>query len=233
MNKVLIAIPTYNEVNTVMQTIRRIRELCSYDLLVIDDNSPDGTAKLVLKESREISGLHLLVNPRKGGLADAYLRGFEFAIENGFDFIIQMDADGSHDAMNIQDLVNKINEGYNLVIASRYISGGSTSGWNTHRLLLSKLANIYSRWILRLPVKDLTSGYRIYRITALQNLMPLRLRSKGFAFQIEMTTLFHTNLITELPTKFVNRQSGASKLNLVIIMEALFLVWALRGERKG
>ena len=228
--RILIIIPTYNEIDNIQKLVPQVLKQDSrIEILVIDDNSPDGTAGAVEAMMKNTSGLHLLKRPKKLGLGTAYVAGFRYALERDYDFIFEMDADFSHDPDEIPNFIKAI-EDYDLVIGSRYIRGANVVNWPISRLLLSWSANVYSRFVTRLPVKDTTSGYKCFRREVLESIDLDRVHSDGYAFQIEMDFLAWKKgyRLNEISIVFVDRYVGVSKMNPGIVREAAWIVWKLR-----
>jgi len=228
--KTLVIIPTYNELNNIQKLIPEIlKNYPELNLLVVDDNSPDGTANIIEEYSKKDSRVHLIKRNGKLGLGTAYVAGFKYAIENNYDSIIQMDADFSHDPKEIKNFMELIPI-YDLVIGSRYIYGVRVINWPIRRLLLSYFANLYTRIITGLPVKDGTGGYKCIRKEVLQSIDLDKIHSNGYSFQIEINFLaWKKNFkLTEMPIVFVDRVKGSSKMSKKIVYEAVFMVWKLR-----
>lgn len=229
--KSLIIIPTYNELdnisNIVPDLLQRYPE--NLDVLVVDDNSPDGTGKVVKEMSIKDSRVNLLERGRKMGLGTAYLDGFRFALKNGYDYIFEMDADYSHDPKEIGNFLEAIKD-KDLVLGSRYIKGVNVVNWPIRRLLLSYFANIYTRFITGMPIKDATGGFKCFRRKVLEAINFDKVKSNGYAFQIEMTfKAFRKGFrIGEMPIIFIDRTKGASKMSKKIVREAILMVWILR-----
>lgn len=227
---ILIIIPTYNE----SDNIRAITEAIfavhpTLEILVVDDNSPDGTGNLVRTMQMLNPKIHLLERTGKLGLGTAYCEGFLWAIERGYDIVFEMDADFSHDPKEIPNFLQAI-EDADVVLGSRYSRGVNVVNWPMQRLLLSWFANVYTRWITRMPIHDATGGFKCFRTEILRNVNLKRIRSNGYAFQIEMNfKLWRRGArIVEIPIIFVDRRSGVSKMSKNIIWEAAWLVWKLR-----
>ncbi len=223
----LVVIPTYNESENIERMVRRIHEcLPGAGVLVVDDGSPDGTADLVKGVAAELPDVHLLSRTSKSGLGSAYRAGFAWGLERGYDAYIEIDADFSHDPAALPTLVAPLTEGFDVVIGSRYIEGGSIPNWAWHRHLLSRGGNAYASAVLGLGVADSTAGYRAYSAGILRQLDLDRIRAEGYGFQIEMTyrARQHGAAITEVPIKFVDREAGESKMSSFIVVEALGLV---------
>lgn len=230
MARALVVIPTYNEADNIHQLIPRILgEGAHFEVLVVDDNSPDGTADAVQALQKTDSRVHLLQREKKMGLGTAYVAGFKYAIANGFDFVFEMDADFSHDPDELPRLFRKAQD-CDLVIGSRYVSGVNVVNWPMRRLLLSYMANVYTRWITGMPVRDATGGFKCYRRKVLEAINLGAIHSNGYAFQIEMNFLSWKKgfRICELPIVFVDRRVGISKMSKNIISEAAWLVWKLK-----
>jgi dolichol-phosphate mannosyltransferase len=204
-----------------------------YNYLVIDDGSPDGTADICVKLKSEIPGLEILRRPKKSGLGSAYRDGYRYALEKNFDAIIQLDADGSHQASDLPKLLSRIesDRSLDLVIGSRWVKGGSVLNWSKHREALSRLANIYGNDLLNLGVKDSTAGFRVYKTSTIKKLNLDSIKSEGYCFQIEMTREIKKigGLISEVPITFVERKFGKSKMSGKIVIEAMLRVtfWGL------
>ncbi|TMQ73134.1 MAG: polyprenol monophosphomannose synthase [Candidatus Eisenbacteria bacterium] len=226
----MVIIPTYDERENLPSLLDALLGL-PYDLhvLVVDDNSPDGTAQLVEERMAREPRLHLLKRPGKMGLGSAYRDGFRYALEHGAEYIFEMDADFSHDPQSIGAFLTAA-AGADLVLGSRYIGGVRVVNWPMNRLILSRTANLYSRVITGLPVHDATGGFKCFRRRALEGIRLDRIRSDGYAFQIEVTfKVWKAGFtIREIPIVFVDRRAGVSKMNRRIIWEAAGVVWQLR-----
>lgn len=228
--RVLVVIPTCNECDNIIRLIPLVlAQAPELDVLVIDDNSPDGTATLVEKFAETNPRVHLHRRDRKLGLGTAYVVGFRFALERAYDLVLEMDADFSHDPREIPRFLEAAAEA-DLVIGSRYITQGNTQNWPVRRRLLSRLGNLYAHIVTGLSVRDATSGYRCYRRTLLERLNLDRISSNGYAFQIEVAfRVWKLDLrIREIPILFVDRLAGQSKLDHRIVWEALWGLWRLR-----
>ncbi len=228
----LVVIPTYNESENIERMLRRIHEcLPGAGVLVVDDGSPDGTADLVKKVAAELPDIHVLERASKSGLGSAYRAGFAWGLERGYDACVEIDADFSHDPAALPALLAPLSEGFDVVIGSRYVQGGSIPNWAWHRHMLSRGGNLYASGVLGLGVSDSTAGYRCYAAGILRQLDLDRIRAEGYGFQIEMTyrARQHGAAITEVPIKFVDREAGESKMSSFIVVEALGLVtfWGL------
>ncbi len=228
----LVVIPTYNESENIERMVRRIHEcLPGAGVLVVDDGSPDGTADLVKKVASELPDIHVLERAAKSGLGSAYRAGFAWGLERGYDACVEIDADFSHDPAALPALIAPLSEGFDVVIGSRYVQGGSIPNWAWHRHLLSRGGNLYASGVLGLGVSDSTAGYRCYSAGILRRFDLDRIRAEGYGFQIEMTyrARQYGAVITEVPIKFVDREAGESKMSSFIVVEALGLVtfWGL------
>lgn len=232
MKKVLVVIPTYNESENITkiipEVIAKTTDAYQFNVLVVDDNSPDGTAKLV--ESLGNPNVFIIKREKKNGLGTAYIAGFKFAIEKGFDYVYEMDADFSHDPKYLPEFLGKMEEGNDLVVGSRYINGISVVNWPISRLFLSYFANIYTRIITGLNVKDTTAGFMCYDVHVLKNINLDNVRSNGYSFQIEMKYKYYVRKlkITEIPILFIDRRAGRSKMSKKVVYEAFFVVWKLK-----
>lgn len=225
--RTVVVIPTYQEADTIGAILDRIDAVgAPVDVLVVDDNSPDGTADLVAARAGTKSGLHLLRRPGKAGLGSAYRAGFRWAADAGYDVFVEMDADGSHDPAALPSLLAAIEDGADLAIGSRYVPGGSIPDWEWHRRALSAWGNRYVDAMLHLGVRDATAGYRAYRAELVDRLDLDTIRADGYGFQIEMTyrSVQHDATIVERPISFTDRTVGDSKMSGSIIVEALGLV---------
>jgi dolichol-phosphate mannosyltransferase len=230
MKRCLVIIPTYNEADNVQQLLPTVLKFGSYfNVLIVDDNSPDGTAKLVKDMQKTEPRIHLLERPGKMGLGTAYVAGFKFALANGFDYVFEMDADFSHDPEMLPKLLEKA-EDYDLVIGSRYIEGVNVVNWPMKRLLLSYFANLYTRVITGMPVRDATGGFKCFKRKVLESIDLDAIHSNGYAFQIEMNfkTWRKGFRVCEIPIVFVDRRIGVSKMSKHIVYEAVWMVWRLK-----
>lgn len=229
--EVLIVVPTYNERDNIERLLGELLGLgIDLNVLVVDDNSPDGTGDFIDEFCKTEPRVHAIHRPGKMGLGSAYIRGFKWALaETDAKYIFEMDADFSHDPGAIMEFLEKIPDA-DLVIGSRYLNGITVMNWPLRRLILSVGANIYTRVITGMPVKDATGGFKCFRREVLETLPLDHIKSDGYSFQIEMN--YHAwkrkFRITEIPIVFVDRQEGMSKMSRRIIYEAAFLVWKLR-----
>jgi dolichol-phosphate mannosyltransferase len=220
--KTIIIVPTYNERENIPELVERIfsTHVIDLHLIFVDDNSPDNTAGAI-KKMAEKYPITLLTQPKKSGLGSAYILGFKKAIEMEADYIFEMDADLSHNPKDIEYMLDKANQGYNLVIGSRKITGGKIVGWNWWRHFMSKSAMYFARWFLSLKTQDVTSGFRCYHRQVLQAINLDEITSNGYAFQEEMLYLAEKKhfSICEVPVSFYDRRHGKSKLNKLDIYE--------------
>jgi len=228
--KSLIIIPTYNELDNVQKLVPEV--LAKYknlDILIVDDNSPDGTGNFIEELGKTMPQVKLLRRPKKMGLGTAYIDGFKYAIEQKYDYIFEMDADFSHDPKEIKNFLKAIKDN-DLVLGSRYINGVNVVNWPMRRLLLSYFANGYTKIITGMRVKDSTGGFKCFRREVLESIDLKRIKSNGYAFQIEMTfKAFKKGFkIKEIPIIFVDRVKGNSKMSKKIVREAITMVWKLR-----
>jgi dolichol-phosphate mannosyltransferase len=235
MRNRLIIVPTYNELVSAPLLIRRIlKHIPNSDVLVVDDGSPDKTADAIRELQQEFPTLHLLERKTKLGLGSAYRLGFAWGLERGYEELIEMDADLSHRVRDLKKMIEakELQPNADLVIGSRWISGGRTENWSKGRELLSRGANLYVRAMLGLGVKDSTAGFRIYSAAILRRLDFQSIKSEGYSFQIEMTRAVHKlgGKIIEVPITFRERKNGVSKMSKKIVREAMFLVttWGLK-----
>jgi len=229
--KSLVIIPTYNEKDNIRTVIERLQALpIELDILIIDDNSPDGTADIVRELQADDPHIFMINRPAKLGLGTAYITGFRWALERDYEYILEMDADLSHNPDDVPRLIQECENGYDLVIGSRYCNGVNVINWPIKRLLLSYGANKYSRMITRMPIMDTTAGFKCYRREALAAINLDRVKSSGYSFQIEM----HFRVwdagfkIKEIPIIFIERSEGLSKMSKNIVWEAVFMVWKLK-----
>jgi dolichol-phosphate mannosyltransferase len=230
MNPCLVVIPTYNEADNIPELIPVVLKLGShFNVLIVDDGSPDGTAKLVKEFQKTEPRVHLIERPGKMGLGTAYVAGFKYALANGFEYIIEMDADFSHDPAVLPKLLEKAQD-YDLVIGSRYIDGVNVVNWPMKRLLLSYFANMYTRVITGMPVRDATGGFKCFRRKVLESIDLDAIHSNGYSFQIEMNFKSWRKgfRVCEIPIVFVDRRIGVSKMSKNIVYEAVWMVWVLK-----
>ncbi|MCD4691573.1 MAG: polyprenol monophosphomannose synthase [Calditrichales bacterium] len=229
-SKAIIVVPTYNEYENVERLTGEIHRFQpQVNILFVDDSSPDGTSDLIKKIQRENSNIYLLERQGKMGLGSAYIAGFKFALEKGFEYIFEMDADFSHDPKEIPNFLEAI-ELNDLVLGSRYIKGVNVVNWPLKRLLLSYFANMYTRIITGISVRDSTGGFKCFRRQVLEGIDLNNIKSNGYAFQIEINFKAWKKgfRLKEIPIIFIDRVFGQSKLSKKIMWEAIFLVWKLR-----
>lgn len=228
-----IVVPTYNEYDNIAELIEQLLDEPRFRILVVDDNSPDGTADVVRAIGRTEPRVGLLSRPGKQGLGTAYIAGFRRALAEGAEFIFEMDADFSHDPRYLPALLEAAEGRFDVVLGSRYVPGGATTDWGLGRKIISRGGNIYAGLILGLPVKDATGGYRCYRRQVLEAIDLGAVRSNGYAFQIEMVyrALQAGFRVGEIPIVFPDRRVGRSKMSRRIVAEALLTVWRLRFSR--
>jgi len=228
--KILIIIPTYNELENLPKLLPEVLSKDeNINVLIVDDNSPDGTAGFVENQMKNNNRIHLIKRPSKQGLGTAYIAGFKYALQNNFQIIFEMDADFSHDPKEIPRFLDEIKNS-DVVLGSRYINGVNVINWPLRRLLLSSFANLYTRIITGLPVHDATGGYKCFNRKVLEAINLDRVKSNGYAFQIEMTFKAWKKgfKVKEIPIIFVDRVKGKSKMSKKIVREAVTMVWKLR-----
>ena len=224
--RAIVVIPTYNEKKNIVDLIGRIFSLnMNLSVLVVDDSSPDGTSQIIEKLATKFNNLFLIKREKKLGLGTAYIKGFEFALEKGYELVVQMDADFSHDPKYLKDLV-ELSSAYDLVIGSRYIKGGGISDWSWIRVLVSYLGNKFANFFLKIPVNDLTSGYKCIRRNVLEDIEFRKIHSRGYSFQLEIThrAFLKEFKIKEFPIIFGGRKGDKSKMTFLIALEAFFRV---------
>lgn len=233
VNKTLIIIPTYNEAGNIQKMIHALIGLREeVDVLVVDDGSPDGTAQIVKDQKVIYPGrIHLMVREGKQGLGTAYIAGFKYALDYGYEYVVEMDADFSHDPQDVPRLINEVKKGTaDLVIGSRYCDGISIINWPLSRLILSYGANIYARTITGMPIFDTTAGFKCIHRNVIENISLDRVKSNGYAFQIEL----HFRAwkagfkLKEISIIFREREEGVSKMSKKIMREAMWRVWAIK-----
>jgi dolichol-phosphate mannosyltransferase len=228
--KALIIIPTYNEIKNVGRIVEKVLAASDIaEVLVVDDNSPDGTGQAADEMAIANPRVHVMHRRGKMGLGSAYIEGFRYALEKGYDYIFEMDADFSHDPAEIPNFLEAAKD-YDVVIGSRYIDGIRILNWPLKRLMLSYFASVYARMITGLKLYDTTGGYKCFRREVLEKLDLSRIHSDGYSFQIEMNFLCQKKgfRLKEIPIIFADRRHGTSKMNKGIILEALAVVWLLK-----
>ncbi|HKD40123.1 MAG TPA: polyprenol monophosphomannose synthase [Myxococcaceae bacterium] len=231
MNPALVCIPTFNERDNVEAIARAALDADSrVDVLVIDDNSPDGTGRIADQLAANEPRAHVLHRPNKEGLGRAYLDGFRWALERGYEFILEMDADFSHDPKYLPRFLDQAKAGVDLVLGSRYVAGGGTVNWGRMRKLVSQGGSLYARTVLGLHLRDLTGGFKCFRRRVLESIDLASVHSTGYAFQIELTyrAIKKGFKVLEVPIVFEDRRVGQSKMSWRIALEALAMVWKLR-----
>jgi dolichol-phosphate mannosyltransferase len=231
MNSALVILPTYNEKDNLAPICEAVLQAePRVDILVVDDNSPDGTGKLADALAAREPRVRVLHRARKEGLGKAYLHAFRWALGQGYDYVIEMDADFSHDPGYLPRLLDAARDGADLVLGSRYVKGGGTVNWGVGRKLISKGGSLYARTILGVPIRDLTGGFKCFHRRVLETLSLDEVKSSGYAFQIELTyrALKQGFSVREIPIIFEDRRVGQSKMSRKIFLEALTMVWKLR-----
>ena len=231
--RTLIVLPTFNEADNIVEVLQKLRAVVpEASVLVVDDASPDGTADLVEEVAEQIGDVSVMRRPAKSGLGSAYRDGFRRGLSVGYDVMVEMDSDLSHDPAALPSLLSAVTDGAALALGSRYIPGGSIPDWSWYRRALSRWGNRYAAAVLGIDVKDATSGYRAYRAEALTNIDFHTVQADGYGFQVEMAyrVLASGGRIVEVPISFTDRVRGESKMSSRIVIEALVLVtwWAIR-----
>ncbi|MFZ9383260.1 MAG: polyprenol monophosphomannose synthase [Ilumatobacteraceae bacterium] len=229
---VAVVLPTYNEAENIERLLRELRRIVpEARLLVVDDSSPDGTGAIAERCAVELGSIDVVHREVKDGLGNAYRFGFRRVVESGFDVVVTMDSDFSHDPNVIPSMLSRVDAGADAVIGSRYVPGGGTQDWPLHRRLLSRWGNVYTGWILGVKVRDCTSGFRAYRTEALAAIDPDSTRADGYAFLTELVVRLSRRgaRIDEVPIVFVDRRYGTSKMSSRIVVESMLLVtrWGL------
>lgn len=230
MARTLVVTPTYNEAENIGRFIAEVlAQGPEIDILVVDDNSPDGTGDIVEKIKSTNSRINLIRRPGKMGLGTAYVEGFKYAIKNKYDFIFEMDADFSHSPAEIPNFLKKMSD-CDLVVGSRYTNGVRVINWPIRRLILSYGANLYTRIITSMPIKDATGGFKCFKRKVLEAIDLDKVHSNGYSFQIEMNFKAWSKgfKVCEHPIIFMERQSGVSKMSKRIVYEAVLMVWRLK-----
>lgn len=237
MPKVIVVMPTYNEIENIAAIIGRLRQAVPRaHVLVVDDSSPDGTGQRANELAAQDPGVSVLHRAKKEGLGKAYLAGFAVALDRGYDYIVEIDADGSHDPTDLPAMIRLATAGNDLVIGSRWIDGGSVENWPWFRHSISQTGNAYARAVLGSGIRDLTAGYRVFRARALRELGLDGVSSQGYCFQVELAWNLERAgyRVVEHPITFVERSTGRSKMHAGIVVEALFrvTVWGLSATLK-
>jgi dolichol-phosphate mannosyltransferase len=233
--RVLVIVPTYDERENLPVTLGRIRAAVpSADVLVADDASPDGTGDIADEWAARDGHVHVLHRPGKAGLGAAYIDGFRWGLGHGYEVLVEMDADGSHQPEQLPSLLERIADGADLVLGSRWVAGGSVVNWPWHREVLSRGGNLYARLALGVPLRDATGGYRAFRATALEKIGMDDVESQGYCFQVDLAwRAVRAGLrVEEVPITFVERELGVSKMSQAIVAEALVRVtqWGVQNR---
>lgn len=231
MNKALVIIPTYNEIENIEAIMAAVLEQNDeFDVLIVDDGSPDGTGAKVKEQQADSSRIHLIERSGKLGLGTAYLAGFRYGLDKKYEFIFEMDADFSHPPKDLNNLYAACQNGADVAVGSRYTKGGGVKDWSNYRLFLSRGASIYVRLITFMPVMDPTAGFKCYKRKVLETIDLNKIKSIGYAFQIEMKYAAYQNgfKIVEVPIIFADREKGTSKMDTSIIKEAITGVLNMR-----
>lgn len=230
--RTLVILPTYNEKDSLKETVSHLLEAQpNVSVLIVDDASPDGTGNIANRLSEGDSRISVLHRTHKEGLGPAYLAGFEFGLGEGYELLVEMDADGSHRAEDLGALLSAASRA-DLVIGSRWVEGGSVQNWPRHRQLISRVGNTYARVLLGSKIKDMTAGFRVYKAELLQKLIHHDLAAHGYAFQVELAWRSERGgaFVVEVPITFIERELGTSKMSSAIVREALWLIttWGFR-----
>ncbi len=236
LGRVLVVVPTYNERDNLSSIVTRLhRSVPAADLLVVDDGSPDGTGALADELAAADQRIHVLHRRAKAGLGAAYVAGFRWALEHGYEVVVEMDADGSHAPEELPLLLDALAGGADLVLGSRWVDGGQVLNWPRSRELLSRGGNAYTRLALGVPLRDATGGYRAYRRRLLESLPLAEIASQGYCFQVDLAwRAWRTGFrVVEVPITFVERTAGDSKMSRSIVAEALWRVtwWGVASRR--
>jgi dolichol-phosphate mannosyltransferase len=237
IGRIAVIMPTYNERANIEATANRVRQAVpGADLLVVDDNSPDGTGEIADKLAAEDTHIHVLHRADKAGLGAAYIAGFRWALAEGYDVLVEMDADGSHQPEELPALLAAL-AGADLVLGSRWVPGGTVRNWPKSRELLSRGGNTYARLMLGIGLKDATGGYRAYRAATLRKIALDEVESQGYCFQVDlaMRAIRAGLRVTEVPITFVERVHGSSKMSRAIVVEALWrvTVWGITARGRA
>ena len=229
--RTLVVMPTYNEAQSLASTVEGLlAEVVGVDVLIVDDNSHDGTPNIADSLSMTHPRVSVLHRPFKQGLGPAYIDGFRYAFSNGYQVVVEMDADGSHQASDLTSILGEMNNA-DLVIGSRWIKEGSVQNWPFSRLFLSRFGNLYARLILGTHIFDMTSGFRAYKAGFLEDLISSPVASQGYSFQVELAyRASKSGVVKEVPITFVERAEGRSKMTLGIVIEALLKIqlWGIK-----
>lgn len=235
--RTLVCLPTYNEAENIGEILLEVRRwLPDADIVVLDDNSPDGTADIAQKVSDEVGGVIIIRRPAKAGLGAAYRAGFRWGLDAGYQILVEMDSDFSHSPSDLPALVDSVKGGADLAIGSRYVPGGKIPDWSLWRRMISRFGNLYARVVLGMSVRDATAGFRAFKREALGQINLDKIAADGYGFQVEMAYRVEENggRIVEVPIEFRDRVRGESKMSLKIVVEALLLVswWGFRDRTK-
>lgn len=230
--KYLVVLPTYNELESLPVVLERLfAHNPQVSVLIVDDASPDGTGELANRMAKADARIQVLHRDAKNGLGAAYIAGFRLGLSQGFDYLIEMDADGSHRSEDLVKLI-EASTSADLVIGSRWVRGGAVENWAWHRVALSRFGNMYARTLLGVNIRDMTAGFRVFRADLVAKLIETEVASAGYSFQIEMAWRASKAgaVITEVPITFVEREFGSSKMSSAIVREALWLItrWGLK-----
>jgi dolichol-phosphate mannosyltransferase len=233
--RVLVVVPTYNEAENIREITARVRQAVpAAEILIADDSSPDGTGAIADQLAAADPQVHVLHRPGKQGLGAAYVAGFGWAREHGFDVVVEMDADGSHAPEQLPRLLDALRTA-DVVLGSRWVPGGRVVNWPWRRMVLSRGANLYTRLVMGMPIRDATGGYRVYRMPVLDKIDIDSVVSQGYCFQVDLAWRAHRHglRVVEVPITFAERERGASKMSTTIIREALWrvTVWGVRARR--
>ncbi|MBN1210212.1 MAG: polyprenol monophosphomannose synthase [Myxococcaceae bacterium] len=231
MNRALVCIPTYNEADNIEPITQAVLKAePRVDILIVDDNSPDGTGKIADALAAQEPRIRVLHREKKEGLGRAYLAAFRWALDEGYTYIIEMDADFSHDPRYLPSFLDAAEDGADLVLGSRYVTGGGTVNWGVGRQVISRGGSLYARSVLGVDIRDLTGGFKCFNRRVLESIGLDQVQSTGYAFQIELTyrTLKKGFTVREIPIVFEDRRVGQSKMSRKIFLEALTMVWKLR-----
>ncbi|MFY9207876.1 MAG: polyprenol monophosphomannose synthase [Candidatus Nanopelagicales bacterium] len=235
LGRVLVIIPTYNELDALPLILSRVQNsVPTVEILIVDDNSPDGTGGIADQWVSENPGIHVMHRLGKGGLGAAYLAGFAWGLQQGFDVLVEMDADGSHQPEQLPSLLAAL-EYSDLVLGSRWVKGGGTENWSKNRKLLSKGGNYYTKVMLGIDIDDSTGGYRAFKASALRSLDLHEVASQGYCFQVDLAWRAKQRgfVVTEVPITFVEREVGSSKMSRKIVTEALWRVTVWGVDRRA
>lgn len=238
MTETLIVLPTYNEIESLSGVLARIRHsVPEADVVVVDDSSPDGTGALADRLAADDPQLAVIHRANKDGLGRAYLAGFDRALTHGYRFVVEIDADGSHDPAELPVMIDLARGGADLVIGSRWVDGGAVRNWPWFRRLISRTGNLYARLMLHSSIRDITAGFRVYTTSALRTLDLAAVSAHGYGFQVELAWMLERSglVVVEHPITFVERAAGTSKMGTGIVVEALVkvTVWGWKSRRAG